>query len=58
MSAGIKYFEILDGWYEGTQACYIPNDLQSNLNYIAVMANAGAFGVFLDEVSRNQKSIH
>ena len=51
MSAGIKYFEYLDGGYEGTQARYIPNDLQSNLNYIAAVAKAGAFGVFLDEVS-------
>ena len=53
MSAGIKYFEYLDGGYEGTQDRYIPNDLQSNLNYIAAVANAGAFGVFLDEVSSN-----
>ena len=51
MSAGIKYFEYLDGGYEGTQARYVPNDLQSNLNYITAAANAGAYGVFLDEVS-------
>jgi len=48
---GDKYFEYLDGGYEGTQARYVPNDLQSNLNYITAVANAGACGVFLDEVS-------
>lgn len=51
MSAGIKYFEYLDGGYEGTVSRSIPNDLQSNLNYIAAVANAGAYGIFLDEVS-------
>ncbi len=29
----------------------IPNDLQSNLNYIDAIAAAGAYGVFVDEVS-------
>jgi len=51
MSAGIKYFEYLDGGYEGTVSCAIQNDLQSNLNYITAVANAGAYGIFLDEVT-------
>jgi len=51
MAAGIKYFEYLDGGYEGTQARAIPNDLQSNLNYITAVAKEGAYGIFLDEVS-------
>ncbi|MDP3879415.1 MAG: hypothetical protein Q8Q07_03805 [Dehalococcoidales bacterium] len=50
-SAGIKYFEYIDGGYEGAVAQAIPNDLQSNLNYINAAAAAGAYGVFLDEVS-------
>jgi hypothetical protein len=53
MSAGIKYFEYIDGGYEGTQSRFIPNDLQSNLKYISAVAGAGAYGVFLDEVSSN-----
>jgi hypothetical protein len=56
MSAGIKYFEYLDGGYEGTVARSIPNDLTSNLNYITAAANAGAYGIFLDEVSSNPNS--
>jgi len=55
-SVGIKYFEYLDGGYEGTQSRFIPNDLQSNLNYITAVANAGAYGIFLDEVSSNPNS--
>ena len=51
MSAGIKYFEYIDGGYEGTRAGYIPTDLWSNLNYIDAAARAGAYGIFLDEVS-------
>ena len=51
MAAGIKYFEYLDGGYEGTVSRSIPNDLQSNLNYITAANNAGAYGIFLDEVS-------
>ena len=51
MSAGIKYFEYLDGGYEGTEPQAIPNDLNSNLNYITAAAKAGAYGIFLDEVS-------
>ena len=51
MAAGIKYFEYLDGGYEGTQLRSIPNDLESNLNYINAAASAGAYGIFLDEVS-------
>jgi flagellar hook assembly protein FlgD len=51
MSAGIKYFEYIDGGYEGTQSRSIPNDLQSNLNYITAADQAGAYGIFLDEVS-------
>ena len=51
MPAGIKYFEYLDGGYEGTVSSAIPNDLQSNLNYITAVANAGAYGIFLDEVT-------
>jgi hypothetical protein len=50
-AAGIKYFEYLDGGYEGTVQRTIPNDLQSNLNYITAAANTGAYGIFLDEVS-------
>ena len=50
-ASGIKYFEYLDGGYEGTVQRAIPNDLQSNLNYIKAAANAGAYGIFLDEVS-------
>ena len=53
MSAGIKYFEYLDGGYEGTEPQAIPNDLNSNLNYITAVAKAGAYGIFLDEVSAN-----
>lgn len=51
MLAGIKYFEYLDGGYEGTVSRSIPNDLQSNLNYLTAAENAGAYGIFLDEVS-------
>jgi hypothetical protein len=50
-SAGIKYFDYIDGGYEGTVSQAIPNDLQSNLNYIDAIAEAGAYGVFIDEVS-------
>ena len=50
-SAGIKYFEYIDGGYEGTTPQAIPNDLQSNLNYINAAVAAGAYGVFVDEVS-------
>jgi hypothetical protein len=50
-SAGINYFEYIDGGYEGTQSRSIPNDLQSNLNYITAAKQAGAYGIFLDEVS-------
>ena len=50
-SAGIKYFEYIDGGYEGTQSRSIPNDLQSNLNFITAAAQAGSYGIFLDEVS-------
>ncbi|MFZ1913598.1 MAG: hypothetical protein WAU55_00840, partial [Dehalococcoidales bacterium] len=53
MAAGIKYFEYLDGGYEGTQARSIPNDLASNLSYITAAAKDGAYGIFLDEVSSN-----
>ena len=53
MSAGIKYFEYIDGGYEGTVRQAIPNDLQSNLGYIDAIAKAGAYGVFVDEVSSN-----
>src|SRR5208283_358913 len=56
MSAGIKYFEYLDGGYEGTVARSIPNDITSNLNYITAAANAEAYGIFLDEVSSNPNS--
>ncbi len=56
MTAGIKYFEYLDGGYEGTEAQAIPNDLNSNLNYITAAANAGAYGIFLDEVSESPSS--
>jgi hypothetical protein len=51
MSAGIKYFEYLDGGYEGSLPGPIPNSLSSNLNYITAAAQSGAYGVFLDEVS-------
>jgi hypothetical protein len=51
MDAGIKYFEYIDGGYEGTVSQAIPNDLQSNLDYITAIAAAGAYGVFIDEVS-------
>ena len=50
-SAGIKYFEYIGGGYEGTKTQAIPTDLQSNLNYISAAAAAGAYGIFLDEVS-------
>jgi hypothetical protein len=50
-SAGIHYFEYIDGGYEGTALRSIPNDLQSNLNYISAAQRAGAYGIFLDEVS-------
>jgi flagellar hook assembly protein FlgD len=48
---GIHYFEYIDGGYEGTAVRSIPNDLQSNLNYISAAQQAGAYGIFLDEVS-------
>jgi hypothetical protein len=51
VAAGIKYFDYIDGGYEGTVHMAIPNDLQSNLNYIDAIAAAGAYGVFVDEVS-------
>jgi hypothetical protein len=51
MSAGIKYYEYIDGGYEGTRAGAIPNDLWSNLNYIVAAASAGAYGIFVDQVS-------
>jgi hypothetical protein len=41
----------IDGGYEGTQSRSMPNDLQSNLNFITAAAQAGAYGIFLDEVS-------
>jgi hypothetical protein len=50
-SAGIKYFEYVDGGYENTVSRAIPNNLQANLNYIAAVAKTGAYGIFLDEVS-------
>ena len=50
-SAGIKYFEYIDGGYENKYSRAIPTDLQSNLNYITAAAQAGAYGIFLDEVS-------
>ncbi|MGI2336713.1 MAG: hypothetical protein ACRKGH_08780 [Dehalogenimonas sp.] len=50
-AAGIKYFEYIDGGYEGTRRGGIPVDLQSNLNYITAAAAAGAYGIFLDQVS-------
>jgi hypothetical protein len=53
MNGGIDYFEYLDGGYEGTQARSIPNDLQSNINFMVAAKNAGAKGIFLDEVSTN-----
>jgi hypothetical protein len=56
VSAGIKYFEYIDGGYEGTEAQAILNDITSNLNYITAAANAGAYGIFLDEVSANPNS--
>jgi Putative Ig domain len=52
-AAGIKYFEYIDGGYENTEAMSIPNDLASNLTYITAAAKAGAYGIFLDEVSAN-----
>jgi hypothetical protein len=51
VSAGIKYFDYIDGGYENTVAQAIPNDVQSNLTYIEAIAAAGAYGVFVDEVS-------
>jgi hypothetical protein len=50
-AAGIKYFEYLDGGYEGSLPRSIPNTLASNLNYITAAAQSGAYGIFLDEVS-------
>jgi hypothetical protein len=50
-NAGIKYFEYLDGGYESTIYGGIPNDLASNLAFIQAAAGAGAFGIFLDQVS-------
>ena len=51
MSAGIKYFEYIDGAFENTYSRAIPTDLWSNLNYITAAAQAGAYGIFVDEVS-------
>lgn len=51
MSAGINYYEYLDGGYENTRTGYVPTDLWSNLNYIEAAAKAGAYGIFLDQVS-------
>ncbi|MFC2017858.1 PEGA domain-containing protein [Chloroflexota bacterium] len=51
-AAGIKYFEYIDAAYVGygTYARPIPTDLWSNLNYIEAAAQAGAYGIFVDEV--------
>jgi hypothetical protein len=49
--AGIKYFEYLDGGYEGTKPGDIPNDLQSNLRFMKAVKKAGGDGVFLDQVA-------
>jgi uncharacterized lipoprotein YehR (DUF1307 family) len=51
-AAGIKYFEYIDVAYVGygTYARPIPTDLWSNLNYITAAAQAGAYGIFVDEV--------
>lgn len=51
--AGIKYLEYLDGGYEGTKKGDIPNDLQSNLNFLSAIKDAGANGFYLDQVSSN-----
>ncbi len=49
---GIKVFSYIDGGYEASQGRAIPNDLQSNLNYIdAIAAESGVYGIFVDEVS-------
>jgi hypothetical protein len=50
-SAGIQYYEYLDGGYENTRTGSIPTDLWSNLSYIEAAARAGAYGIFLDQVS-------
>ena len=51
--AGIKYFEYLDGGYEGTAQDDIPCDLESNKLNIKAVADAGGYGIFLDQVSSN-----
>lgn len=48
---GIKYFEYLDGGYEGSLKGEIPNDLISNLLCINATAEAGGYGIFLDQVT-------
>ena len=51
-AAGIKFFEYIDAAYVGysSYARPIPTDLGSNLNYIRAAAQAGAYGIFVDEV--------
>ena len=51
-AAGIKFFEYIDAGYVGysTYARPIPTDLGSNLSYIRAAAQAGAYGIFVDEV--------
>lgn len=50
-NAGIKFLEYLDGGYEGSLPGPIPNDLASNLAYIQKVATAGAFGIFVDQIT-------
>lgn len=50
-NGGINFFEYLDGGYEAAVPGPIPNDLESNLMFIQKIATAGAYGIFLDQVS-------
>lgn len=51
MRAGVNYLEYLDGGYENTRPGPIANDLVNNLLFIEKMAAAGAYGIFVDQVS-------
>lgn len=51
MAAGIKYLEYIDAGYEGKYPKSIPWELDLNLQYIDAAARAGAWGIFVDEVS-------
>lgn len=48
---GIRFMDYLDGGYEGLVPGPIPNDIASNLAFIEKIAAAGAYAIFLDQVT-------